>query len=143
MTVSNFRQLRIWQATMNLAERAYGLSQEFPRHEIFGLAAHLQRSAVSVPSNIAEGHTRASRRDFLRDLSFAEASLAEVETQVELAARLRYVSSRELQAFLGQSRSLGRQVHATKKALTRLETDPSAVRRPPSARPSQSPTSPR
>ena len=144
MKVSNFRELRIRQAAMQLAETTYTVTRSFPREEAFGLTAQMRRSAVSVPSNIAEGHIRASRRDFLRYLPIAEASLAELETQIELAARIGFISPHNTKNLIQGSRALGRQIHATKSALARLKRHPSAVRRPPSAETrsdeSQSPT---
>src|SRR6266478_3994026 len=88
--VSHFRGLRVWQGAMDLVEAVYRLSEAFPKTEIYGLTAQVRRAAVSVPSNIAEGHTRASTKEYLNHLSIAQASLAEIETQLEIAQRLNY-----------------------------------------------------
>lgn len=80
-----FRNLEVWTEAVELARAVYRLTVEFPPDERFGLTAQLRRAAVSVPSNIAEGSVRHSRRDFCRFLEVALGSLAEIETQLEIA----------------------------------------------------------
>ena len=82
MAINSFRDLRVWQAGMELVEQVYLLTKSFPKQEIYGLTSQIQRAAVSVPSNIAEGHTREHSKEFLHHLSIAQASLAELETQL-------------------------------------------------------------
>jgi len=84
---------------------------------MYGLKAQIRRAAVSIPSNIAEGHTRASTREYLNHLSIAQGSLAEVETQLELAVRLQYLSREKLQPILAAIHALGRQLYALRNAL--------------------------
>ena len=81
-------RLEIWRDAMRLVEAVYAFSSHFPDAERFGLTAQLRRSAVSVPSNIAEGAARRSTPEFLRFLSVARGSLAELDTQVQIASRL-------------------------------------------------------
>jgi four helix bundle protein len=100
--MKSLRELRVWQQAMKLGEMIYRLTQKFPKHETYGLMSQLQRAIVSVPSNIAEGHTREHLREYLHHISIAQASLAEVETQVELATRLEYVQPSKLQEILGE-----------------------------------------
>jgi len=78
----------VWRDGMALVEAIYRLSEGFPESERFGLAHQMRRSAVSVPSNITEGAARRSRQEYLRFLSIARGSLAELDTQMELAIRL-------------------------------------------------------
>ncbi|MBK8068916.1 MAG: four helix bundle protein [Rhodanobacteraceae bacterium] len=87
--VTSYRDLVVWQKAMELAVAVYAAAGKLPRDEKFGLAAQVQRAVVSVPSNIAEGHSRQSQREFAQFLSVALGSLAESSTQVELAGRLK------------------------------------------------------
>ena len=70
---------------MELVQEVYDITKRFPKHEMYGLTSQLRRAAVSVPSNIAEGHSRSGAREFLHRLSIAHGSLSEVETQIEIA----------------------------------------------------------
>jgi four helix bundle protein len=117
--IENFRDLRVWQGGMDLVEGVYLLSASFPTDEAFGLKSQIRRAAVSVPSNIAEGHTRASTREYLNHLSIAQASLAEVETQLEIAVRLQYLSRNQLETILSAIHMLGKQLYALRNALER------------------------
>ena len=89
--VNSHEDLEVWQLAMTLAEDCYGLSASFPADERFGLTSQLRRSAVSVPSNIAEGFGRGQTPGFLQYLRIAQGSLREVETQIALAVRLQMV----------------------------------------------------
>jgi four helix bundle protein len=110
--VNSFRDLRVWQAAMDLVTETYRLAQLFPKQETYGLASQIQRAAVSVPSNIAEGHAREHIKEYLHHLSMAQGSLAELETQLEIAARLNYISLDQLREGLTSIASLGRQLYA-------------------------------
>lgn len=79
-----------WQKSMDLVEQIYRMTRELPKEELYGLASQLRRAVVSVASNIAEGHARSGAKEFTQGLSIAQGSLAEVETQVEIA-RLGYI----------------------------------------------------
>jgi four helix bundle protein len=92
MAVQDYRQLEVWQEAMNLVELVYKHSQDFPKEEMFGLRIQLRRAAVSVPSNIAEGSGRRSTREFLHQLSVSRGSLLEIQTQLEIASRLHYLT---------------------------------------------------
>jgi four helix bundle protein len=117
MVIKSFRDLRVWQAAMDLVEQIYGLTKSFPKSELYGLTSQIQRSAVSVPSNIAEGHTREHTKEYLHHLSMAQASLAELETQLEISARLKYITSEQLAQVLERIRALGRQLYALRNSL--------------------------
>jgi four helix bundle protein len=88
MEVKSYKDLVVWQKAMDLTSLVYEVTADLPPDERFGLISQARRAAVSVPANIAEGHRRSSTKDYLRFLSFAAGSLAEVETLVELAASL-------------------------------------------------------
>jgi len=115
--IKSFKELRVWQGAMGLVESVYRLSLAFPPEENYGLKSQIRRAAVSIPSNIAEGHTRASTREYLNHLSIAQASLAEVETQLEIAVRLRYLPGEQVNPAAADIQTLGRQLHALRKAL--------------------------
>src|SRR5207302_4582211 len=74
MAIKSFRDLRVWQVGMDLVEQVYLLTQSFPKHEIYGLASQMQRAAVSIPSNIAEGHAREHLKEYLHHLGIAHGS---------------------------------------------------------------------
>ena len=102
---------------MSLVESVYRLSAAFPIEENYGLKSQIRRAAVSIPSNIAEGNARASTREYLNHLSVAQASLAEVETQLEIAVRLKYLEEEQVTSTVGDIQTLGKQLHALRKAL--------------------------
>jgi four helix bundle protein len=82
------QDLKVWQEAMALAKDIYAFSANFPKSEVYGLASQIRRAAVSVPSNIAEGASRTTEKEFLQFLSIARGSLSEMETQLQLAVEL-------------------------------------------------------
>ena len=92
----SYRELIAWQKSMRLAKAAYRISQELPRKEAYGLISRMQQAAVSVPSNIAEGHGKLTDLQFRHFLRNARGSLCELQSQVELACDLGYISSDKL-----------------------------------------------
>ncbi len=119
MGVNSFRDLRVWQAGMDLVELVYRLTENFPTKEIYGLTGQMRRCAVSIPSNIAEGHTREHSKEYLHHISMAQASLAELQTQSEIAGRLKYLSQEQVKAGLEQMTSLSKQLYALRNALAK------------------------
>lgn len=89
--IRDFNDLIVWQKSMELAQKVYVVTQTFPKLELFGLVTQLRRSAVSVPSNIAEGNGRRTTRDYISFLYVARGSLAELRTQLSLARMLGYL----------------------------------------------------
>jgi len=104
----SYRQLLAWQKAMNLVTEIYRATRTFPTEERYGLTHQLRRAAVSVPSNIAEGQARFSAKDFHRFLGTARGSLVEIETQVEIARNLGYLSPGQSAALLQSTSELGR-----------------------------------
>jgi four helix bundle protein len=90
--IGSHRDLLVWQKAMDLTVEVYRLSQRFPREEIYRLTSQVTRAAASVPANIAEGHARATSRDYANFVAIAKGSLMETETFVMLAVRLGYLS---------------------------------------------------
>jgi len=108
--IRDYRDLVVWREAMDIAELVYSLTRAFPREEAFGLTAQMRRSAVSIPSNIAEGFGRAQRQSYIQFLRIAQGSLKELETQAQLAARVGLLASESLSEFLGRSERLGKRL---------------------------------
>lgn len=90
--MKSYRDLIVWQKSMNLVTLVYSLTSEFPENEKFGLTSQVKRSAVSIPSNIAEGYGRNYRKDYSRFLQIARGSLFECQTQIEISINLNFIS---------------------------------------------------
>lgn len=106
-----YEDLQVWQSSMNLVERIYDVVREFPTSESFILSRQLLRAAISVPSNIAEGKARQSDRECAHHLRIAAGSLAEVETQLLLAARLGYLEPSDMESIIEECRETGRMLN--------------------------------
>lgn len=103
--IQTYRDLIVWQKSLELVVAVYKSTENFPRSEIYGLSSQMRRSAVSIPSNIAEGSRRGSRRDFRHFLLNAYGSGAELETQIEIAKRLSFgnkVNFQEVESLLNE-----------------------------------------
>jgi four helix bundle protein len=98
--MQSYKELLAWQQAMELVSSIYQATKLSPREEVYGLTSQLRRSAVSVPSNIAEGQGRATRGEFLQFLGHARGSLFEVETQLILAGDLGYLQSTDVSQLL-------------------------------------------
>ncbi|MGH8771177.1 MAG: four helix bundle protein [Burkholderiales bacterium] len=107
----------VWQKSMDLVEAIYKLTRTFPQEERFGLTSQLQKAAVSIPSNIAEGHGRKFTKVYLNASSIASGSLMEVETHLQIGARLRYLSSQQLDEMLTKTQEIGRMLNGLIKSL--------------------------
>lgn len=95
------KKLRLWQKIMDLVVAIYQSTQQFPREEEYGLKAQLRRAAVSVPSNVSEGLSRRSKKDKLHFLNMAQASLSEIDAQLEVSDRLRFLGNSEAEKAYG------------------------------------------
>jgi four helix bundle protein len=122
--VKSFRDLDVWRLGLDLAEAVYQCTSSFPKHELFGLTAQMRRAAVSIPSNIAEGRARSSTKELLQFLAIARGSLAELETQFELAIRLGYADS-TVHPVVTLSEKVGTKLTCLQKSLrARLAVSP-------------------
>lgn len=90
MYIKSYKELIVWQKSIDLAKEIYKLTESFPKNEIYGLSSQIRRSAVSVPSNIAEGYGRRTQKEFTQFLAIAYGSLLELETQLILSKQLYY-----------------------------------------------------
>jgi four helix bundle protein len=108
----SFRDLVVWQRAIQLTVAIYRLTQEFPREEIYGLTSQIRRSAVSVPSNIAEGHGRLNTGEYRQFLGVARASNFELQTQLEIARALVFGKPKLLDEAEGLSHEVGKMIYA-------------------------------
>jgi len=119
MSVQSYRELLVWQKAMDLCVEVHGAALLFPKQEVFGLSAQINRAVVSVPSNIAEGQGRRSTPDFIHFLSISRGSLNEVETQLTLAMRYGYLPPADHDVLLEQCFEIGRMLNGLIDSLER------------------------
>ncbi|HEX6769476.1 MAG TPA: four helix bundle protein [Candidatus Binatia bacterium] len=100
--VASYQDLLVWQRSMDLVERVYRLTASFPRSEQWGLTAQMRRAVISVPSNIAEGYGRQSTGEYRHHLSIGRGPLLELETQVLLGKRLKYLQPSEADSVISE-----------------------------------------
>jgi four helix bundle protein len=120
-SINTYRDLLVWQKSITLVAACYRLTSEFPTDERFGLTAQLRRSAVSIPSNIAEGHARGSPKSFIQYLWIANGSLAELETQIVIAEQLGFVNRSQTEDILNKTNEIGRMLTGLRRSLTSSE----------------------
>lgn len=113
----SFRDLQVWQRAMRLSVAVYRLTREFPREGIYGLTSQMRRSAVAVPSNIAEGQGRMSPGEFRQFLSIARGSLCELQTQLEIARALDFGKAELLNNAEGLSHEVGKMIYSFMESL--------------------------
>ncbi|WP_396179234.1 four helix bundle protein [Flavobacterium sp.] len=106
--MSTFRNLLVWQKSMDLVTKMYSSTQKFPKEELFGLTSQIRRSAVSIPSNIAEGYGRDSNKEYLRFLNVSIGSLFELQTQIEIAKNIMYLNEKDFNDLYENSREIER-----------------------------------
>lgn len=119
MTIKNHRDLHVWQHAVVLVEHIYKVTNFFPNHEVYGLTGQLRRAAVSIASNIAEGHAKASSKEYLRHISISMGSVAEVDTQIEIAARLGYLSQDDCNLLYKQVNEVGKMLRGVQNSMRR------------------------
>jgi four helix bundle protein len=119
MDIRCYRDLLVWKRAMDLVEECYRLTDNMSRNEEFGLKSQMRRAAVSIPSNIAEGHSRRHSREFLQYLSIALGSLAELETQLDLATRLKLLTLTRTELAKSLCDEVGRMLHGLAAAISR------------------------
>ena len=110
--VQSFRDLVVWQKSMNLSIVIYTLTKAFPRDERYGLTNQIRRASVSLPSNIAEGHGRLGTNEYRQFLGVARASNFELQTQLELARRLEYGDTKLIDDAENLSHEVGKMIYA-------------------------------
>lgn len=113
----NFRKLEIWVKSMSLVAEVYKVTNTFPNQERFGLISQMQRSAVSIPTNIAEGSAKSSNKDFARFLEMSIGSLLELETELTIAFNLNYIDSTVFEMFIDKMIELQKMIIGFKNKL--------------------------
>ncbi|MEO6457359.1 MAG: four helix bundle protein [Chloroflexia bacterium] len=129
MVIQSYRDLLVWQKSMDLVAEIYCLAKLFPREEQFGLISQIQRAAVSVPANIARGHGRIYKADFLRHLSIARGSFSEVKTYVKIAVRLKYVEREQVKDAWALMQEVGRLLNGLIRSMGKASRNPSTNNR--------------
>ena len=119
--IRSYRDLKAWQKAMELVKEIYRVSREFPKEELFGLMSQIRRAAVSIPSNIAEGHAKLSRKEYQHYLGHARGSLAEIETQILIARDLDYLSEIDMNHILDISAEVGRVLNGLLNSLMKKQ----------------------
>jgi four helix bundle protein len=117
MKILSYRDLKVWQLAMDFVVAVYTVTRGFPATEQYGLTSQIQRAAVSVPANIAEGQGRAHLNEYLHHLSFARGSLMEIETHLLIAERLGYLGPRDSKQLLSAASDIGRMLNALSRSL--------------------------
>ena len=112
VAAKSFRELVVWQRSIQLATAIYRVTSSFPKDELYGLTSQIRRSAVSVPSNIAEGQGRLSTGEFRQFLGIARGSNFELQTQLEIARTLNFGNSALIDEAEGLSHEVGKMIHA-------------------------------
>ena len=115
--IRDYRDLLVWQRAMELVKAIYSATATFPAAEAYGLTSQIRRSAVSVPSNIAEGHGRENEGDFRRFLAIARGSLAELQTQLILSGELGFVDQKAIAIHLEKTEEVARMIRGMQKTL--------------------------
>jgi four helix bundle protein len=115
--LKSYRELLVWQRSFVLANRLYVVTADYPKTQLYGLVSQIQRAAVSIPSNIAEGYNRNSRKEYIRYLSIALGSVAELETQLLISQEQRYITPAVAAPLLTELDELGKMLRTMQKNL--------------------------
>jgi len=117
--MNNYKELKLWQKSVELAAKIYELTTSFPKEEVYGLTSQIKRSAISIPSNIAEGAGRNTKRDFNNFLGISTGSSYELETQLIIANKVCFLSNSALQDLQGELTQIQKMNYALKHSLTK------------------------
>jgi four helix bundle protein len=115
--ITSYKDLRVWQDAMTLAEACYLATRKFPRAEMFGLTSQIRRSAASVPANIAEGHGRENTQPFIQHLRIAQGSLKELETHLALSVRVGIIDEAECDPLMEKCGTVGKMLRSLIRSL--------------------------
>jgi four helix bundle protein len=122
MSISSYRDLVAWQKAVDLVVEVYKATKGYPQEERFGLALQMRRAVVSIPSNLAEGQGRSTRKDYVHFLHIARGSIQELETQIIVSEKLEFLSKETRDALLALIGEVGRLVNGLIRSLSSPET---------------------
>ena len=122
MAIRSYQNLEVWKLAMTLVEDVYRLTPQLPDDERYGLRTQMQRAAVSIPANIAEGYGRSGKADYARFVVIARGSLMELETLLAVSVRLKLVRRSDMLPVWETAQSVGRMLTALRNALTKTNT---------------------
>ncbi|MFZ1808504.1 MAG: four helix bundle protein [Cyclobacteriaceae bacterium] len=115
--MNNYKELKLWQKSVDLAVEIYKVTNSFPKEEMYGLTSQIKRSAVSIPSNIAEGAGRNTKKDFNNFLGISTGSSCELDTQLIIASRIGFIKDSSLQTLQNQIEEIQKMNWALKRSL--------------------------
>ena len=118
MSVESYKDLKVWQKSIDLVDGIYEVTKKFPKEEIYGLTGQLKRAAISLPSNIAEGSSKRSTKEFMRFINIAYGSLAELETQLIIAERQRFISKEQNLELSAKISEIGKMLNGLHRSLS-------------------------
>ena len=115
--IKDFKDLIVWQRSMELAEEVYRLVKKLPKEELFALSDQIRRAVISIPSNIAEGYERNSTKEYIHFLSIAKGSKAELETQLLLCTKIHYLNNSDIEKSISLIQEIGKMINSLQKHL--------------------------
>ena len=115
--VEDYKNLIVWQRSMELAEEVYRLVKKLPKEELFALSDQIRRAVISIPSNIAEGYERDSTKEYIHFLSIAKGSKAELETQLLLCTKIHYLDNLDIEKSISLIQEIGKMLNSLQKHL--------------------------
>ena len=115
--IRSYRDLRVWEKGMDLAEACYSITKEFPKEEMYGMTSQIRRAAASIPANISEGYGREYRAEYVQFLRIAQGSLKELETHLILSVRVKLTTSQAVNPILTECESLGKMLRSLIRSL--------------------------
>lgn len=117
--MGNYKELIVWRKSIDLVTDIYAVTNIFPKEEMYGLTSQIRRSSISIPSNIAEGHSRRSTNDYVQFLKIARGSCAELETQLIISKNLDYLNLEKFQILIEKASEISKMLNAV---ITKLQT---------------------
>lgn len=119
--MGNYKELIVWQKSVDFVTDIYSFTHNFPKEELYSLTSQIRRSSVSIPSNIAEGHSRRSHLDYLQFLKIARGNCAELETQLIISRNLQYLNLDDFSNLTKKSEEISKMLNAL---ITKLQAKP-------------------